>query len=117
MQLTINEDKGLSGPIRDGPLQSTLARPQHLIVYNPTVSIYELAAAYGYGFARNHCFVDGNKRVALNAIDVFLICNNVTFHADEADAVITINRVAAGDMSENEMAVWIEQNSTPDNEL
>lgn len=111
LQLTITEDGGLRGPINDGRLQSTLARPQHLQAYNPTTSIHRLAAAYGFGFARNHCFVDGNKRVALNAIDVFLMCNGVEFEPDEAEAVVMINAVAAGDIDEETLSSWIEDNS------
>jgi len=111
LQLTINEDGGLHGPVSDGPLQSTLARPQNLLAYNPTVSVYDLAASYGFGFARNHCFADGNKRVALNAIDVFLTCNNVEFEPNEAEAVVVIRMVAAGAINETALASWIEQNS------
>jgi len=112
LQLTINEDGGLHGPVNDGPLQSTLARPQNLMAYDATVSIYELSATYGFGFARNHCFADGNKRVALNAIDVFLMCNGVEFEPDEAEAVVMIRAVAAGDVDEKVLASWIENNSS-----
>ena len=112
LQLTINEDGGLPGPVRDGPLQSTLARPQNLLAYSPTASIYELAAAYGFGFARDHCFTDGNKRVALNAIDVFLDCNGVEFEPNEAEAVVVIRGVAAGAIDEAALSSWIENNSS-----
>ncbi len=111
LHLTVTEDGGLRGPINDGPLQSTLTRPQNLAAYQPTVSIYRLAAAYGFGFARNHCFVDGNKRVALNAIDIFLMCNGVEFEPNEAEAVVMIRAVAAGDIDEEALANWIESNS------
>lgn len=111
LELTITEDGGLPGPVNDGPLQSTLARPQHLLAYNPEASIHQLAAAYGFGFARNHCFADGNKRVALNAIDVFLMCNGVEFDANEAEAVVMIRAVAAGEVDEDTLAIWIETNS------
>ncbi len=111
LELTIAEDGGLRGPVNDGPLQSTLARPRHLLAYNPGASIHQLAAAYGFGFARNHCFADGNKRVALNAIDVFLICNGVEFAANEAEAVVMIRAVAAGEVDEDTLATWIENNS------
>lgn len=112
MQLTINEDGGLNGSVNDGPLQSTLARPQNLMAYDPTVSIYELAATYGFGFARNHCFADGNKRVALNAIDIFLMCNGVEFEPNEAEAVVMIRAVASGVVDEKVLAAWIETNSS-----
>jgi len=111
LQLTIAEDGGLHGPVNDGPLQSTLARPQNLLQYEPTASIHQLAAAYGFGFARNHCFADGNKRVALNTIDIFLMCNGVEFEPNEAEAVVMIRAVAAGNVDEQFLATWVDNNS------
>lgn len=106
----IAEHGGFSGPPDEGVLESTLARPRHLKVYHSDRSIYELAASYGYGFARNHCFPDGNKRIALVAMDVFLGINGYEFSAVEADAVVTIRALAAGDISEADLAAWIEAN-------
>lgn len=109
-QELIAEHGGLNGPPDEGALESTLARPRHLQGYQSGCSIHELAASYGYGFARNHCFPDGNKRVALVAIDVFLGINGCEFSAAEADAVVTIHALAAGDISEADLAAWIEAN-------
>ena len=69
-----------------------------------------LAAAYGFGFARNHPFVDGNKRAALLAIVTFLGLNDIEFTASEAEAVIMIRRLAAGEIDENELSAWIVAN-------
>ena len=55
-----------------GLLSASIARPQHILTYKDNVNLFDLAAAYGYGLAKNHCFVDGNKRIALAVIDVFL---------------------------------------------
>jgi len=91
------EHGGLAGSANENMLGATLARPQHLEAYNNlTPSIFQLAASYGFGFARNHCFKDGNKRVALASIDVFLIMNDYELVAEEADAVFTIEALAGG---------------------
>jgi death-on-curing protein len=69
-------------------------------------------SAYGFGFAKNHCFTDGNKRIRLVAIDVFLQLNGYELIAEEAEAAIVIEGLAAGEMSEDELANWIEHNAT-----
>ena len=103
---------GLQGLQNEGTLAATVARPQHLLAYEPESSLFELAAAYGYGFARNHCFPDGNKRVALAAMDTFLMLNGQDLVPDEAEAVVIINAVAANEFSQEKLAEWLEQNST-----
>ena len=107
----IREHGGAVGPINENKLGATLARPKQRDHYNQSaISLAELAAAYGFGFAKNHCFVDGNKRVALAAIDVFLQRNGFELVADEADAVITIQALAAGSLEEHVLAEWISSN-------
>lgn len=107
----ISEHGGLFGPLNEAALESTLARPQNVYAYEPESTIHRLAASYGYGFARNHCFPDGNKRMALVSIDVFLLTNGSELIASEPDAVITIRSVAKGEMSEEELTEWIQANS------
>jgi death-on-curing protein len=107
----IAEHGGLQGLPGEGTLESTLARPRNLLAYEPECSLFRLAASYGYGFARNHCFPDGNKRVALISITVFLLSNGYELVASEVDALVTIRSVAAGDMDEQELSAWIESNS------
>ncbi len=92
-------------------MEANLARPRHLLTYETDSTIPRLAASYGFGFARNHCFPDGNKRIALAAIGVFLADNDFEFIADEVETVVTIRAVAAGELSEAELAAWIEANS------
>ena len=110
----LREYGGLSGPSREPALESTLARPQQLLTYSDQASsIFQLAAAYGFGLARNHCFPDGNKRIALAIIDVFMQLNGFELIAREEDAVLTIRSLAAGELSEAELASWIENNRGP----
>jgi death-on-curing protein len=100
------EHGGAHGLRDGGLLDSALARPQHLLSYgDPDVS--ELAAAYGWGIARNHPFVDGNKRTALVAAELFLVLNGYELLADNADCVVTMLSVAAGEMAEDDFAAWI----------
>ncbi|MES9880106.1 MAG: type II toxin-antitoxin system death-on-curing family toxin [Sedimenticola sp.] len=107
----LHEHGGLDGPVDENALGATLARPQQLDHYsNPASTLSQLAAAYGFGFAKNHCFRDGNKRVALAAIDVFLQMNGHELTATEADAVVTFLALAAGDIDQNQLAEWISRN-------
>lgn len=103
---------GLPGVPDEDALTATLARPQQLLTYEPQSTIFELAAAYGFGFARNHCFPDGNKRIALVSMDVFLMLNGFDLIPDEAETVVIINALAAGDYEQTQLAEWLEQNST-----
>lgn len=108
----MDEHGGLFGAAREGALETALARPKNRFHYGPTPpTLAELAAAYGYGIARGHCFPDGNKGLGLAVVDVFLQLNGRELAAAEADAVITIRAVAAGELSEEDLAGWIEENS------
>lgn len=108
----ISEHGGLQGPARQGDLEAALSRPVHLQVYSPNPpSLARLAAAYGSALARGHCFPDGNKRIALAIIDVFLRMNGHELTADEVDAASTIQLLAAGEISEEELADWIGEHS------
>lgn len=106
------EHGGLDGPSREGALEATLARARHLHEYAPRSSLERLAAAYGYGLARDHCYPDGNKRLALAVMDVFLRLNGRQLTAAEEDAVVTIVAVAGGQISEDELAEWVGANSS-----
>jgi death-on-curing protein len=108
----VREHGGLFGKVNDDVLAATLARPKQLDHYaNPAPSLFQLAAAYGFGFARNHCFSDGNKRIALAAIDVFLQINGYELTAPEPDAVVVMLALAAGEIDESELSSWIERHS------
>lgn len=99
---------GGSHGVRDeGALESTLARPKNLLAYEADTDICRLAACYGYGFARNHCFIDGNKRMALTAMDVFLALHELDLQAAEPEVVAVIVALCTGEMSEEILAAWI----------
>ena len=106
-------EHGGAAEVRDRALlESALARPQSLFTYEePKPSLTRLAASYTFGVAKNHPFVDGNKRVALTAAAVFLEINGWSLQADEAEAVTVFRALAAGDFKESEMAAWFEQNT------
>ena len=100
---------GLAG-IRDTALlESALDRPRNKWACE-SAELPELAAAYGYGIAKNHPFVDGNKRTSLLAIYTFLGINGVDFIVPEADAAAMIFALAAGEVSEESLTRWIKDN-------
>lgn len=108
------EHGGLMGPSREGSLEAVLARPQNLYNYAPeNATLERLAAAYGFALCRGHCFPDGNKRLGLAVMDVFLRMNGSQLMASEAETAITLRAVAAGEISEEELAIWIRENSGP----
>jgi death-on-curing protein len=95
--------------IRDkGLLQSALARPQNLLAYGtPPPDLANLAAAYAYGIARNHPFVDGNKRTALIVARLFLLLNGMDLVATQEEKYSTFLALAAGELSEEDLANWV----------
>jgi death on curing protein len=101
---------GGSGGVRDiALLESALNRPLNKWNYE-NAELPELAAAYAYGIARNHPFVDGNKRTSLLALYTFLGINGIDFVVAEADAAAMILSLAAGEVSEQSLARWIRDN-------
>jgi death on curing protein len=106
------EHGGASG-VRDmGLFESACARPRHLAAYG-TPDAAALAAAYGYGLARNHPFVDGNKRTAFVAVELFLVLNGERLHAGDVDCVMTMLAVAAGELDEAGFAAWLREHLQP----
>ncbi len=104
----IAEHGGSEGLRDEGLLSSALARPKNLLAYGePPPDLASLAAAYAYGIARNHPFVDGNKRTALVAARTFLLLNAVDLDASQDDKVLTFLNLAEGAISEEELADWI----------
>ncbi len=104
----ISEHGGSPG-IRDaGLLLSALARPQNLAAYkDPPPDLAALAASYAFGIARNHPFIDGNKRVALVAARIFLLINGADLKATQEEKYFTFLRLAEGRLSEDELAGWV----------
>jgi death-on-curing protein len=97
---------GAPGLRDEGMLQSALQRPQDKWHYEQ-VELPELAAAYAFGLAKNHAFVDGNKRIAFMTMVTFLRKNGVPFSPDPAHATTIVMSLAAGEVSEESLARWI----------
>jgi death on curing protein len=104
------EHGGAAGTRDIGLFESALARPEHLAHYGQPDAA-DLAAAYGYGIARNHPFIDGNKRTAFVAVELFLSLNGLELMADDVDCVVTMLAVAAGQMDEAAFARWLREHS------
>ncbi len=102
------EHGGLAGVKDDGLLQSSMARPLNKHGYGEN-DLCALAAAYAFGVARNHPFADGNKRTAWVLARVFLVLNNLTLSFDKADATRTMLALAAGELSEADLAAWFRE--------
>jgi death-on-curing protein len=111
--LTIAQHGGADGLRDEGLLESALARPQNLHAYEGVTDPCRLAASYAVGLAKNHAFVDGNKRVAFIALGLFLRLNGVRLIADQAQATIVILSVASSTFTETELADWIQKNVAP----
>ena len=107
----IKDFGGKSGLLDKGALESTLFRPQQLAYYQSESNLCDLAPAYGYGLVKNHCFVDGNKRIAFVAIAVFLLRNGYELIATEVEAVDIMINLAQGNISQSELAFWLTHNS------
>ena len=119
--LTIHQrqiaEHGGSGGLRDrGLLTSAVARPQQLLSYGqPSPDLASLAASYAYGIARNHPFVDGNKRTALVAARTFLLLNGVNVQAAQIDKWLTFLRLAEGAITEAELGEWLRSRMVAEN--
>jgi death-on-curing protein len=99
--------------VRDARLlESAMARPQNLLAYGEP-DVADLTAAYAFGIARNHPFVDGNKRTAAVVSETFLLLNGYELAASDAELVVAFLALAAGELSEEEMADWFRQHSVP----
>jgi death-on-curing protein len=101
---------GARGTRDDGLLDSALARPVNQFLYEKVHSLAGLAAAYGFGIAKNRAFVDGNKRAAFLAIGLFMAINGKQLRADQVDAIQTILALAAGRLDEAGLVHWIDAN-------
>ncbi len=104
----IAEHGGGEGLRDTGSLDSAMARPMNLVAYGRPDAA-DLAAAYAYGIARNHPFVDGNKRTAAVVSETFLMLNGHSIGATDAEVVVAFLALAAGELSEVEMADWFRE--------
>ena len=106
------EHGGQAGVRDRGLLESAMARPRNQFSYGE-VSIGRLAASYAFGISRNHPFLDGNKRTSLVVAELFLELNGHALTASDEDCVTTFLSLAAGELTEEELANWIAAHSAP----
>lgn len=107
----IAEHGGIEGIRDNGLLESACTAPQNMYHYkNPKPSICELAAKYAYSITRNHPFLDGNKRMAALACELFLSINECSLDVSDEDAYFAFKDLAAGEISEEKFAAWLKQN-------
>src|SRR5947209_13537646 len=106
------EHGGADGIRDEGLLDSALARPRNHFAYqDPTPDIAALAAAYAFGIARNHAFIDGNKRTAYVVCRTVLLLNGLDMTASQVDRYLKFLAVAEGSLSEADLAVWLAEHT------
>lgn len=109
----IAEHGGAAGLRDPAALDAACARAQQLAAHGDDASSFQLAAAYGHGIARSHPFVDGNKRTVLMAMYVFLRLNGRRLIAPETETVAVVQDLAAGLLSESDLAQWLQMQAEP----
>jgi death-on-curing protein len=109
-EIQLAEHGGKIGIRDEGLLDSALGRPEHLAYYDPSADLAAIAAAYAFGIAKKHPFIDGNKRTAFVAMELFIVDNGGQLTADDASALMAMLRLEAGEISESEFAEWIRRN-------
>jgi len=107
------EHGGAPGTRDLGLFESAMAKPHNLAYYDGQSDAAALAAAYGVGIARNHPFIDGNKRTAFVAVELFLLLNGHELWADDAECVMTMLAVAEGSLDEAAFASWLRAHTRP----
>jgi death-on-curing protein len=111
----INDSGGSLGILNEGALESTLSKPRNLYFYSSDGDLYKLAASYGYGLTKNHCFIDGNKRTAFITAYTFLLNNGIKLIASNEDATKTFLELAASFANQEEdlekLCEWLRLNS------
>ena len=109
----IDEHGGASGVRDQGLLESALSRPRQLASYGAP-DTFDLAAAYAFGIARNHPFVDGNKRTAYVTAMLFLRLHDKPCHAPARDRILVFERLGRGDVPQEALAAWLRRWSAPE---
>jgi death-on-curing protein len=108
----VREHGGMPGTRDPDALESALARPRQRLAYGKGADLAALAAAYGFGLARNHPYHDGNKRIAFVVMAVFLGLNGVRIAASEEEVVAVMVELAEGALAEDALAEWIRGHTT-----
>ena len=107
------EHGGADGVRDELLLDPTLAKPENVFAYADAPDIFRIAASYAFGLARNHAFIDGNKRTALVVSLLFLNRNGWDIWATREDIYLTFLHLAGGSLSEEEMAAWFTSHAVP----
>lgn len=102
---------GSSGIRDENLLSASLARPRHVFAYTDTPTLFDLAAAYGYGLAKNHPFIDGNKRTAFVVMAAFLELAGYSLNAPEMEVVLIMERLATDQESQESLSEWLMEKS------
>jgi death on curing protein len=108
---SLAEHGGLEGVRDEGLLASALDRPRNKFSYEPDSDLFDLAAAYSFGLAKNHAFNDGNKRTAFLAVGLFLAINGYRLAADQMEAIQVMLNLAAGELTEKSFADWVREHA------
>jgi death on curing protein len=108
------EHGGLTGRRDEGLFLSAMARAKNLAAYGDHPDASDLVAACAFGLARNHPFLDGNKRTAFVVMELFLNLNGCTLGADDAECITTMESLAAGELSEQKLANWLRSHIATD---
>ena len=103
------EHGGMAGIRDENLLASALGRPRNLDAYGDKPDVAAIAAAYAFGIARNHPFFDGNKRTGFVLLELFLNLNGRILEASDAECITTMLALAAGDLSEENLAAWLRE--------
>ncbi len=102
------EHGGMAGVRDEGLLESALARPRHVLAFSGAApDIANLAAAYAFGIAKNHPFLDGNKRTAAVVCEAFIEINGHQLTADDQSWCVIVLQLASGELTEQELAEWL----------
>lgn len=109
----IGEHGGLHGIRDEGLIDSALSKPRNRWAYEPDADLAELCASYGFGLARNHGYLDGNKRITLAAMHVFTRRNRFAIAVSEVEEVAVVLQLAEGSLREADLAVWIREHLRP----
>jgi death-on-curing protein len=112
-EMQLAEHGGAIGIRDEGLLESALARPINRAAYDADADAAMLAASYAFGLAKNHPFLDGNKRTAYVAMELFLADNGFALTASDEDSLIAMLKLAGGETSEDEFASWTRANLAP----
>ena len=110
IRIFLRQHGGSLGVRDENLLGASLARPRHLFAYGQP-DLFDLAAGYGYGLAKNHPFIDGNKRTAFAAMATFLLVNGYLLNVPEMDVVQMMERLATDRETQESLAQWLRKNS------